>query len=289
MKAVVVTGASSGIGLATARYLAEQGFHVFGGVRKEADAQHLRASGSERLRPIFIDVTQPDMIAAAAAEVQAALDEAADDASPGLVGLVNNAGIAVPGPLEFIAIDDFRRQIEVNLTGQLAVTQAFLPMLRQAQGRVINISSLSGTLVFPLMGAYAISKWGLEAMTDALRQELYAWGIEVVSIQPGSVDTPIWQRTTEKTKARYADMPEAAHTLYGPLMAAMNKRLRKTARQGMPVEVVTRTIHKALTARRPRSRYFVVEDGWRMKLLGWLPDRWRDALLRRSLGLPGRS
>lgn len=280
MKAVVVTGASSGIGFDAARYLDLHGFHVFAGVRSEEDAERMRAMGSDRLQPVFIDVTDSEMIAAAAQEVTQAVGD------HGLVGLVNNAGIAVSSPMEFVAIDDLRRQLEINLIGQVAVTQAFLPLLRQAKGRILNISSLSGTMTFPFFGPYAMSKQGLEAFTDALRQELLPWGIEVISIQPGSVVTPIWDKAEQENEERLENFPAQAHKLYGKAIDVMRRRSYRSGENGMPVEVVSQIIYRALTAKRPKTRYFIVKRAWMMRLLRYMPDRLRDRLLQWGIGLP---
>ena len=183
--AVVITGASTGIGQACALELDRRGFRVFAGIRTRAAAEQLRAAASARLTPLLIDVTQTDTIAAACKIVAETLGDA------GLAGLVNNAGIAVPGPLELIPLDDFRRQLEVNVVGQLAVTQAFLPLLRKARGRIVNMSSVSGGLSAPYLGPYSASKFALEAITDALRLELRGVGVSVSAIDQGVNETPI--------------------------------------------------------------------------------------------------
>ena len=186
MRSALVTGSSTGIGRATALRLDRAGWRVFAGVRKEEDADSLRAAGSERLTPVMLDVTDDEAISAAAALLTAELGEA------GLDGLVNNAGVAIPSPLETMPIEAFRRQIEVNLTGQVAVTQAMLPLIRSARGRIVFVSSIGGRIAFPLTGAYHAAKFGVEAVGDVFRQELRRWGISVSVVEPGSIDTPIW-------------------------------------------------------------------------------------------------
>mgnify|MGYP005812392829 CR=1 FL=1 len=193
MRSVLVTGASTGIGRATALRLDAAGWRVFAGVRREEDAEALRAAGSERLVPLTLDVTDADHLAAAAARVEAA--------GEGLDGLVNNAGVAIPAPLETIPIEDLRRQIEVNLIAQVAVTQALLPELRRARGRIVFIASIGGRIAFPLNGPYHAAKFGIEAVGDVFRQELRPWGLRVSIVEPGSIATPIWERGTTTAEA----------------------------------------------------------------------------------------
>ena len=182
---VVVTGASSGIGEATALRLANAGFAVFAGVRREEDAEALRLRG---VRPVRLDVRDAAQVAAAAQEVRGALGPA------GLVALVNNAGVVVPGPLEFVPLDKLRGQFEVNVIGQVAVIQAFLPLLRETRGRIVNISSIDGRIATPLLGPYVASKFALEGLSDALRRELRPWGIQITLIEPGAIKTRIWEK-----------------------------------------------------------------------------------------------
>jgi NAD(P)-dependent dehydrogenase (short-subunit alcohol dehydrogenase family) len=270
--AVVVTGASTGIGLACAKHLAGLGFEVFAGVRKASDAERLRAAGTT---PVTIDVTDADSIRAAASQVSQALN------GRGLVGLVNNAGIAVPGPLEFLPIDELRRQIEVNLIGQVAVTQAFLPQLRARRGRIVNIGSVGGRVALPLLGPYAASKHAMEGLSDSLRRELRPWGIEVSLVRPGPIATEIWERGNATADELLARMPEA-ETYYGPAIEAARAAAAERAREAVPPQAVADVVAEALTAERPRTRYLV---GPRAKLMvrlrELLPDRWFDALIER--------
>jgi NAD(P)-dependent dehydrogenase (short-subunit alcohol dehydrogenase family) len=277
--AVVVTGSSTGIGRACALELDRRGFAVFAGVRKEADAEALRAAGSDRLRPLIIDVTEPEQIAAAAGVVA--------EASPaGLAGLVNNAGVGVGGPLELIPIDDFRRQIEVNLIGQIAVTQAFLPALRRARGRVVFLSSIGGLNANPYMSPYHASKFGIEAVGDSLRQEMRQFGIEVSLIEPGSVATPIWEKGKASADAIQDRLTPEDEQLYGDKVARMGKVLEKVGARGVPPEKVAEAVARALTDTRPKTRYLVGADA-RMTLLmrRILPDRVRDRIVARAAGL----
>lgn len=268
MRSVVVTGASSGIGRACVRWLDRSGWAVFATVRTEEDAAMLAEEGSSRLRPLLLDVTDEEAIRRAAAAVEEAV-------GGGLDGLVNNAGMAVPGPLAFLPVEALRRQLEVNVTGQLAVTQALLPLLRRARGRLVFVGSIGGRNVLPFAGAYCASKFALEAITDALRMELKADGIAVSLLEPGGIATPIW------SKAVAADLPPEAVARYGPSLDAMQEAVARTATQGLPPETVARVVHRALTARRPRTRYLIGRMAYLRLALQLLPDRLRDTLLLR--------
>ncbi|MBI3958529.1 MAG: SDR family oxidoreductase [Chloroflexi bacterium] len=273
MRSVVITGTSTGIGRACALWMDRAGWRVFAGVRKEADAQQLRAEASERLTPVFVDVTDATSIAAMAAEVKAAVG---DD---GLHGLVNNAGMATGGVLEFVELAELRRVLEVNVTGQLAVTQPLIPLLRQAKGRIVMMSSIAGRSSTPLLGLYAASKHALEALTDALRLELHPWGIQVVSIQPGTIATPIWGKALAYAEEVAPTYPPEALRLYGPLLDALFNSLRKRTGGGIPAEAVAEAVHHALTAPTPKTRYVV---GRSAKIRVWierLPDRLRDRVM----------
>ncbi len=215
---VIVTGASTGIGEATALHLKELGFDVVGAVRKDEDAARLRSSG---LRSVKLDVADQSSIAAARQEL--------GDAP--LAGLVNNAGIAVAGPLEFLPLDQLRLQLEVNLVGQLAVIQQFLPALRAARGRIVNVSSIGGRVALPLFGPYSASKFALEGMSDALRRELRPHGVDVILIEPGGVKTPIWRKGNETADEIQSTMPPDAERLYGPMIAAARRATTKIAQE----------------------------------------------------------
>ncbi len=273
-KSVLITGASTGIGRATALHLDRAGWRVFAGVRKEEDAVSLREAGSERLTPLTLDVTDAAQIAAAAELIEAEVGEA------GLDGLVNNAGIGVMGPLETIPLDDFRRQIDVNLTGQVAVTQAMLPLIRRATGRVVFVSSGGGRMALPFGGPYHAAKFGLEAVADSLRQELRPWRIEVAVIEPGSIDTPIWERAVRSYEEMAARAPAVQEELYGKRLANLQRGAMKTAARGIPPQKVGEAIADALTARRPRTRRRVgLDANGQILLRRLLPDRALDRLL----------
>lgn len=248
----MVTGASTGIGRATALRLHSRGWRVFAGVRSEADAEALSAAGSELIVPVMLDVTEPEQISAAVKQIAAA-------GRGGLDGLVNNAGVAIPGPLETIPIEEFRRQIEVNLIGQVAVTQALLAQIREARGRIVFISSIGGRIAFPLTGAYHAAKFGVEAVGDSLRQELRPWKIAVSIVEPGSIATPIWdrgERASEEIGARVGAQEE----LYGEAIVGLRRVVKRLARRGIAPQRVAEVIEEALDARRPRSRYLVGVD-----------------------------
>jgi NAD(P)-dependent dehydrogenase (short-subunit alcohol dehydrogenase family) len=273
---VLITGASTGIGEACALRLAGFGFEVFAGVRKEEDARRL-AEASQKIKPLFLDVTDPSQIELASKEVSAGLGER------GLSGLVNNAGIAVAGPLEFLDIDDIRHQLEVNLIGQIAVTQAMMPLLRKARGRIVNIGSIGGRVSGPFGGPYSASKFALEAITDSLRRELAPWGMEVAIIEPGNISTRIWERGIDAGKKRRAALPETAEELYGPQMDAVIRFAEIQDRSGIPAARVARAVHHALTARRPKTRYLVGTDARAQAVLARiLPDRVLDRIIERE-------
>ena len=278
--AVVVTGSSTGIGRSCALHLDRLGFKVFAGVRKEADRERLRAEASERLEPLILDVTDSEDISRAAEHVSEAP----------LAGLVNNAGIGTGGPLELLSLSDFRHQIEVNLIGQVAVTQAFIPALRRARGRLVFISSIGGLLATPYMAPYHASKFGIEAVGDVLRQELRQFGVQVSIVEPGSVATPIWDKGRATAEAVRGNLSAEGQELYGESLARAEEMLWQTAGRGAPPEKVAKVVAHALTARRPRTRYPVGADARAMATLRkLLPDRLRDRLVARATGLSARA
>ncbi|HUF52832.1 MAG TPA: SDR family oxidoreductase [Dehalococcoidia bacterium] len=280
---VVVTGSSTGIGRATALRLARRRFRVFAGVRLKKDAKPLTDAAGDRIIPLKMDVTKPEMIAECAAEVREVVGES------GLAGLVNNAGISVPGPIEFLPLEELRRQLEVNVIGQVAVTQAFLPLLREGGGRIVFVGSIGGKVASPFVGAYNASKFALEAITDSLRVELRPWGIEVAIVEPGSVDTPIWEKVLAEADEIEARLPDEARELYGEAMDAMRAALREIAAGGIPPEEVARAISHALTSRRPKTRYLVGTSARVQSALAKVvPDRLRDRIIMRRVGLTDR-
>jgi short-subunit dehydrogenase len=280
LPAVVVTGASTGIGEACALELDRRGYRVFAGVRSEAAAESLRAKASARLLPVMIEVTDSVSIAAAAEMIRTAVGDV------GLAGLVNNAGIVVSGPLEYLPIDDLRRQLEVNVIGQVAVAQAMLPLLRIGRGRIVNIGSISGFVTGPYMGPYSMSKFAWEAATNALRLELRGSGVKASIIEPASVKTPIWDKAIAAAEEKAARATPEAERLYRADMEQMHRASLKMRDTGMPVECVVRAVMHALTARRPKTRYPVgVQTRLASFFFRFLPDALRDRLILRSLGL----
>lgn len=279
-RAVVITGASTGIGRACALHLDARGWRVFAGVRRAEDGDALRAEASARLTPVTLDVTDEESLAAAARAVEAAVGDA------GLAGLVNNAGVAVAAPLEFLPLDELRRQLEINVVGAVAATQAFLPLLRRGRGRgrIVNMGSISGRIASPFFGPYSASKFALEALSDSLRGELRPWGIEVAIVEPGTIATPIWEKSLAAADRLIARLPPAAHEYYGKVIPAVRAYAKQSGETGAPPEWVARAVAHALTARRPKTRY-LVGKGVRVAvpLIAALPDRLRDTLLARQL------
>ncbi len=278
---VLVTGASTGIGEACALRMAERGWRVFAAVRKEADGARLLARGGAAIVPVTLDVVDASQIAAAMETVGKAVGEA------GLHGLVNNAGIAVSGPLELLPLADLRRQFEVNVFGLLAVTQAALPLLRRGRGRIVNMSSIAGRATSPIVAAYAASKHAVEAISDGLRMELLGQGVGVAVIEPGVVRTPIWEKGRAESEGRLAALNNEDEARYRGLVEGLRRFVSEHSPKGLPPEAVADAVEHALTAARPRTRYLVGSDARLRALLAWLlPDRWSDALVLRVFRRP---
>jgi NAD(P)-dependent dehydrogenase (short-subunit alcohol dehydrogenase family) len=279
--AVVVTGASTGIGRAIALHLDSLGLRVFAGVRRQEDGESLRRMSSTRLTPVRLDVTDAGEVA----EVARTVGEAVRDSRLG--GIVNNASIAVAGPVEFVPLDDWRRQLEVNVLGVVAMVQAFAPLLRENRGRIVTIGSLGGRLAQPMAAPYCASKHALEAISDALRLELRPWDLSVSLIEPGGVKTPIWDKGLRARAELLRKAPPEVMTLYGAGVGMATKTAIHERETGMEPIEVARAVAHALLSPRPRTRYPV---GRQAKLLiplsRWLPDRLKDELLLRVSGLP---
>jgi len=277
MKSVVVSGSSTGIGAGTAKVLTERGIQVFGSVRQRADGERLRRELGDRFVPLYFDITDRPAIDAAAALVARELN------GQTLHGLVNNAGIAVLGPLLYLAPDEFRRQLEVNLVGQLHVTQAFAPLLGAGgtlsgpPGRIVMMSSVGGRNGSPFMGPYNTSKFGLEGFSESLRRELMLFGVDVILIAPGMVATPIWD------KAEALDPEQFAHTPYSTAIR-IAKQVIEEGRRGLPPERIGAVVHTALTTTRPRTRYVVTPTRLRQLLVDTLPKRMVDRIVAKRLG-----
>jgi NAD(P)-dependent dehydrogenase (short-subunit alcohol dehydrogenase family) len=276
MPTVLITGASKGIGRATALYLDSRGYTVFAGVRNPADGDDLCQSASARLQPVLLDITNEGQVAQAVEYIGRAVGER------GLDALVNNAGMAVSAPLEFLPVAELRRQLEVNLIAQLAVTQAFLPLIREANGRIVNISSIGGKIAGRMLGAYHASKFALEALTDTLRQELAPWNIPVISIEPGAVATPIWDTSVQTADRLWSQMPPQAVSFYQTMIDHARAGAARAAKEGLPPEAVAAVVERALTERQPKTRYPVGRDAQiGVRVLAHLPDRVRDRLMQR--------
>jgi NAD(P)-dependent dehydrogenase (short-subunit alcohol dehydrogenase family) len=272
-KTVLITGASTGIGEACAMYLTTCGWRVFAGVRKKVDAEAIIEKSFGSITPVFLDVSDQEAIAVAAAEVQRMVGDL------GLGGLVNNAGIAVAGPLEFVPVDSLRRQLEVNVVGQIAVTQAFLPLLRRAQGRVILMGSVSGRCSLPLFGPYCASKFALEAIADALRLELRPWGMHVAIVEPGATKTLIWNKGAAQNQVMLAGLPPNAGKLYGNMLRRLDEIVRHTSETALPPTKIAKVVELALTTHHPRARYLIGGMGRVQLVLDALPTRVRDHIL----------
>ena len=276
--AVLVTGASKGLGEACTLRLARDGFRVYAGVRREEDGRRLIGQGGDGVAPVPLDVTDSAQIAAAAERIS---DETGER---GLQALVNNAGVALAGPLEFLPIDELRRQLDVNVIGQIAVTQACLPLLRRARtssrgdhraGRIVFMSSVAGRSALPFMGAYAASKFALEAAADSLRIELRPFGLAVALVEPGVIATPIWKTSRDVADRNLARMPPEFDEYYGRAVNALRSRIDDIG--GLAPEHVAEVVAHALMARRPHTRYVVGRDArLRIALQQVLPDRIRD-------------
>ena len=279
MQSVVVTGVSTGIGWGIMKILIQHGFRVFGSVRKTQDAERLSKEFGERFIPLFFDVTDEAAVQVAAQQVREQLN------GETLFGLVNNAGIAVPGPLMYLPADDFRHQLEVNLVSVLIVTKAFVHSLgsdrslRGKPGRIINISSVGGQFGGPFLGAYAASKHGLEGFSESLRRELMLYGIDVIIIGPGSVATPIWDKAEQEDLSLYTD------TEYADAARRLQKYMIEDGRKGYPPEKVGEVVLHALTTSKPRVRYAVIPGSSLRRIIQMLlPKRFVDKIIARNLG-----
>ncbi|HTV74168.1 MAG TPA: SDR family oxidoreductase [Candidatus Acidoferrales bacterium] len=277
----LITGASTGIGRATALRLAQRGERVFAGVRNPQDGAALVQAGGEKITALELDVTQPSAIESARGQIEASLG------TTQLTGLVNNAGIVVAGPLEIISDEDLRRQFDVNFFGAMAVTRAFLPLLRASRGRIVNLSSIAGKVSVPFNGAYSASKFALEAASDALRLELFPMGIHVSLIEPGQIATPIWQRAGDAARTAFEKAPPEKFALYREAMEHFASLANAGANQRLSADRVAAVIERALFERNPRARYLIGRDARFMLPIARLPEPLRDRLFRRVFKLKG--
>jgi NAD(P)-dependent dehydrogenase (short-subunit alcohol dehydrogenase family) len=279
MRSVVITGASTGIGWATAKLLLARGFRVLGSVRKAADADRLKSEFGANFIPLLFDVTDEAAVLAAAREVRTALG------GETLAGLVNNAGIAVAGPLLELSADDFRRQMEVNVIGPVIATQAFAPLLgsdpqmKGPKGRIVMLSSVAGKTGNPLTSAYVASKHAIEGLSESLRRELMLFGIDVIVVAPGAVKTPIWSKSEDVDISAYKNSP------YLPALEKVRAFMQHLSKIGLPPEKIAGWIPEALTADHPKVRYAITPDPMRHLVTGWLPKRMVDGIMAKRLGL----
>ena len=273
LRSVIITGASTGIGRACALYMDQLGWRVFAGVRNEADAASLRAEGSGQLEPVRLDVTNTGDIEKARRLVSEGVGEA------GLDGLVNNSGIPYGGPVEFLSLDKVRNEFEVNYFGMIAVTQAFLPLLRRARGRIVNMSSIGGMVAAPFVSPYSSTKFAMEALSDALRLELSPWHMHVSVIQPGAIETPIWNKAGDVINSIIEEAPPDGMALYGQAIHGIAPRYTP---HGISTEHVSRAVAHALTSPHPHTRYPIAMEGALARLARCLPDRLRDWIILRQ-------
>jgi len=276
--AVVITGASTGMGEYCAIGLAQRGYRVFAGVRKAADGEMLRKQAPSGLEPLIIDVVNEAQVRESAVTVEKALG------GEPLLALWNNAGITVNGPLEFLPLDDLRRQLEVNVIGQVAATQAFLPMIRKSKGRILITGSIGGFFTTPMLIPYCMSKYAMEAMADGLRRELRPSGVKVVLLEPGGIKSKIWEKGISESEAFLKKAPPQMMEVYGWLVNALRRlapQMEKGARP--PKEVFDCVVH-ALESSRPRTRYRMGANSTAQKIIASLPDRVQDALVGKMMG-----
>ncbi len=279
--AVLVTGASSGIGFSTAVRLARRGTFVFAGIRRQVDGEALLRENSDRIKPMLLDVTDDVAIARARARIEGLREFRLD-------ALVNNAGIAVGGPLELLPQEELRRQFDVNFFAPIALIQAFLPLLRESGGRIVNVSSIAGKMSMPFVGAYSASKFALEAASDALRMELRPSGVSVSVIEPGEIRTPIWRRSSEAGLRMIDGMTPAERAKYEEMSRAIVAAAQNAERTAIPPERVALAIERALFARRPRARYLVGARTYMRLAVARLPEALRDPLVLAALGVKAK-
>jgi NAD(P)-dependent dehydrogenase (short-subunit alcohol dehydrogenase family) len=277
MSTFLVSGASTGIGRACALRLDEAGNRVYAGIRREEDARHLREQASDRLSPVLLDVTDEAQIMAVAKQIS--------EEDGALHGVVNNAGIARGGPLEYLPLEVWREQFDVNVMGQVALTKAVLPLIRAGRGRVVFIGSIGGKVATPLMGPYCASKFAVEAIGESLRHDLRPWGISVSVIEPGAIKTAIWDKGREEADRLEGDLPDEAKDRYADHLGAIRKAIDMMDRQGIQPDKVARAVEHALCSRHPRTRYVVGFDAkLQSALVRLLPDRARETIIRKVAG-----
>ena len=277
MKYILITGVSTGIGYTSVKFLLDKGFFVLGSVRKSGDAIKLEQEFGKNFKALVFDVTDDQAIQNAVSIAQQTIG------NHGLTALINNAGVVVSGPMQHVPIEKLRHQFDVNILGVMRVTQAFLPMLGAVEnhpyppGRIIQISSVSGKITSPFLGPYCASKYALESISDALRRELFLFGIKVVIIEPGPIKTPIWDKALTTDNAEYDD------TFYGSILNKRAKSMARIKESGLPPEDVSKTISKSIVINNPKTRYIVTKKSWMYKIYDLMPDKWLDNAITKPL------
>lgn len=276
---IFVTGASTGIGEACALGLDKRGYQVFAGVRDKEDGESLQQRASERFSYILVDVVNLEQIKEAAQTISQTLGD-----KP-MAGLINNAGISVSGPLEFVPIEGLRRQLEVNVVSQVSVSQAFIPLLRKGKGRIINVGSISGIFAVPMLGPYCASKFAMEAISDVLRRELKQWDIKVILLEPGAIATKIWGKGRNEAERAIKEAPKEMLQLYESFIDRALKLAVDSEKIAKPPEVVVNAVVHALESRRPKTRYIIGSRAWPQKIITMLPDRIQDRIIASFFGV----
>jgi len=277
MKYILVTGASTGIGYTSTQHLLEKGFFVFGSVRNQKDAERLESDFGKNFKALIFDVTDGDSIIATVPMVSEIVG------NNGLTALVNNAGIVVSGPMQHVPIEKLDYQLNVNVLGVMRVTQAFLPLLGAEEnssippGRIIQMSSVSGKISAPFLGPYAASKYALEAISDALRRELFIFGIKVIILEPGPIKTPIWKKALATDQGDYQD------TAYGNILQKRSKSIQKTEAGAIPPEEVAKIVYKSIVTKNPKTRYIIAKKAWTFKIFDKIPDKWLDKAVTKNM------
>jgi short-subunit dehydrogenase len=277
--AVIITGASSGIGKACAYYLDQKGYKIFAGVRTPLAAEKLKVESSGKLEPIILDITQEAHILQAVQYIKSRLGDTGK-----LMALINNAGVILSGPLEFFPVEKLREQLEINTIGPISVTQAFMPLIRKAKGRIINIGSASGLFAPPFLGPYAASKFAMEAWTDALRRELRPEKIFVSLIESGAVETPIWEKSEKTADLLESSLPDQGKAFYGKALSTGRKQMVFLRRQASSPQSIAKVVNRILLSTKPKPRYLVGKDARVQAFMSrWIPARMIDKITSKLL------
>lgn len=271
MNTLLITGCSTGIGYGAAVYFAQKGYKVFAGVRKESDVERLKKACAE-VHPLILDVTKETDIQTAVELISSQVE--------GVFNLINNAGIAVAGPMEFVSLEDYRRQFEINFFGLVAMTKACLPLLRKTQGRVINVSSVAGRVASPFLGPYSASKFAVEAVSDALRREVAEHHVRVILVEPGPIQTPIWDKGLSSKDESLTTLPPHLEKVYGKAIDHFRKYVAQAAETALPIESVLKVFEQALESSSPQHRYMISKESLLINLVPLIPSRWVDRIMK---------